>query len=379
MRNNLKTIFASAIAGVLITTLSWAQPLKDGGPEMTTLAKVDHTSVKSQGNTGTCWSFSTVSLIESQTRKSNLGEFDLSEMYIVRNVYVNKAKNYLLRLGSARFSEGGLGNDVVNAMEQYGAMPESIYSGLALGQQSHNHSQLVDRLKAYLDELLAKPPVREDWLVGYNAILDDHLGKAPETFTYREKTYTPKTFASEVLKFRAEDYVFITSFTHHPYYEPFIVEIPDNYSNESYFNVPLNDLISLTKKAIEKGYSIMWDADVSNTNFKQKNEGFAMMWKDSKVSSPVNPDAEEIIYDAKLRQTLFENLTTQDDHLMHIVGLERSKGGKTFFVVKNSWGEIGPYKGYIKVSEAYFAINTVTLVVPRAALDNSLVQKLGLK
>jgi bleomycin hydrolase len=123
----------------------------------------------------------------------------------------------------------------------------------------------------------------------------------------------------------------------------------------------------------------MWDADVSNKNFKQKNEGFAMMWKDSGSTTPVNPDAEEIAYDAKIRQDLFESLTTQDDHLMHIVGMERSKGGKKFFVVKNSWGDIGPYKGYIKVSEAYFAINTITLVVPKASLDNSLVQKLGLR
>lgn len=363
----------------LLATYGVAQPISDAVPEMATIASIDHTDVKSQGNTGTCWSFSTVSLVESQTMKANLGEFDLSEMFVVRNIYIDKAKNYLLRLGSARFSEGGLGSDVVNAMARYGAMPESVYSGLVLGQKSHDHAKMVERLKGYLDELLAKPPVSADWITGYNAILDDHLGTAPETFTYREKTYTPKTFASEVLKFKGDDYVFLTSFTHHPYYKPFIVEIPDNYGNESYYNVPLKELISLTTKALEKGHSVMWDADVSNKNFKQKNEGFAMMWKDLKSTGPVDPDAEESTYDAKIRQDLFENLTTQDDHLMHIVGLERSKGGKKFFVVKNSWGAIGPYKGYIKVSEAYFAINTITLVVPKAALDNTLIQKLALK
>lgn len=363
----------------LLATYGVAQPLKDAPPEMTTLAKVDHTDVKSQGNTGTCWSFSTVSLVESQTMKGNLGEFDLSEIFIVRNIYIDKAKNYLLRIGSARFSEGGLGSDVISAMSKYGAMPESVYSGLTLGVKSHDHSKLVEQLKVYLDNLLAKPPIKSDWIVGYNAILDDHLGKVPETFTYREKVYTPKTFASEVLKFKAEDYVYLTSFTHHPFYKPFIVEIPDNFANESYYNVPLDELISLTEHALDKGFSVMWDADVSNLNFKQKNEGFAMMWKDVKATTPVNPDAEEISYDSKLRQDLFENLTTQDDHLMHMVGLERSKGGKKFFVVKNSWGQVGPYKGYIKVSEAYFAINTITLVVPRAALDNALIQKLALK
>jgi bleomycin hydrolase len=300
-------------------------------------------------------------------------------MFIVRNIYTEKAKNYLLRQGSARFSEGGLGSDVINAMEKYGALPESVYSGLVLGEKSHNHAKMVERLKNYLDGLLAQTPLKPDWLTGFNAIMDDHLGKVPETFKYREKVYTAKTFADEVLKFKGEDYVFITSFTHHQFYKPFIVEIPDNYANESYFNVPLSELIALTESAVQKGFSVMWDADVSNLNFKQKNEGFAMLWKDGVSSTPVNPDAEEVAYDANLRQQLFENLTTQDDHLMHIVGLERSKGGKKFFVVKNSWGLIGPFKGYIKVSEAYFAINTITLVVPKAALDNVLLQKLAFK
>jgi bleomycin hydrolase len=364
---------------ICVTVYSAAQPLKETAPEMITLASIDHTDVKSQGNTGTCWSFSTISLVESQTMKTNLGEFDLSEIFVVRNIYLEKARNYLLRTGSARFAEGGLGSDVINGMAKYGAVPESVYSGLVLGEKTHNHAKMTERLKAYLDGLLAEAPLKSDWTVGFNAIMDDYLGKVPETFTYREKVYTPKTFASEVLKFKSDDYVFITSFTHHPFYKPFIVEIPDNYGNESYYNVPLNEMISLTEKALEKGYSVMWDSDVSNKNFKQKNEGFAMMWKDGSTTMPVNADAEETAYDEKIRQTLFENLTTQDDHLMHVVGLERSKGGKKFFVVKNSWGEIGPYRGYIKVSEAYFAINTITLVVPKAALDNTLIQKLGLK
>jgi bleomycin hydrolase len=375
----MKLQFAFALFFCMSVTCGIAQPMNDGVPEMVTLAKIDHTDVKSQGNTGTCWSFSTVSLVESQTMKNNLGEFDLSEMFVARNIYIDKARNYLLRQGSARFSEGGLGSDVINAMAKHGAVPESVYSGLVLGEKSHNHSKMAERLKAYLDGLLAEPPLKSDWIAGYNAIMDDHLGKVPETFTYREKVYTPQTFAAEVLKFKSEDYVFLTSFTHHLFYKPFIVEIPDNYGNQSYYNVPLDEFISLTEKALSKGVSIMWDADVSNLNFKQKNEGFAMMWKSGKETLPVNPDAEEITYDAKIRQELFENLTTQDDHLMHIVGLERSKGGKKFFVVKNSWGQVGPYKGYIKVSEAYFAINTITLVVPKAALDNTLIQKLQLK
>lgn len=374
----MKTL-AALFVFIFQISLLYAQPAAEPN-DLMLVSKVDHTPVKSQGNTGTCWSFSTVSLVESQTMNAKLGEFDLSEMFVVRNIYLEKAKNYLLRQGKAQFGPGGLGNDVINSLAAYGAVPEGVYSGLPLGQKTHNHNVLDEKLKMYLDDLLTSRKIPSDWQSQFNAILDDHLGKAPETFTFREKVYTPKTFAEEVLKFRRDDYVFITSFTHHPYYKPFALEIPDNYASELYYNIPLEEMMTLTEKSVEKGYSIMWDADVSNKNFKQDKIGYAMLWNDpASVTEPINPDEKEAPYDATIRQTLFENLTTQDDHLMHLVGVEKTKGGKKFFLVKNSWGEIGPFKGYIKVSPAYFAINTVTLVVPRAALEPSLKAKLGVK
>ena len=374
MRITFLTLSLAAVACIAV-----AQPSKDAA-DLILVKGIDHTEVKNQGGSGTCWSFSTISLVESQTLKNEHESFDLSEMFIVRNIYVEKARNYILRQGHTQFDEGGLGNDVINAMDKYGVVPESVYSGKLLGEKGHDHNGLVPKLKGYLDNLLKTRPIPADWVTGFNQILDDHLGKAPETFTYREKVYTPKKFADEVLKFKKDDYVMLTSFTHHPFYSPFVVEIPDNYSSQLYYNVPLNELISLTEKSVESGYSVMWDADVSNSTFRQKNEGYAMMWKDPKnVSNPVNPDEGELAFNSALRQELFENLTTQDDHLMHIVGLEKSKGGKKFFLVKNSWGDIGPYQGYIHVSEAYFAINTITLVVPKAALDSGMKGKLGLK
>jgi len=341
------------------------------------------TSVKNQAMTGTCWCFSTTSLVESQCLKNNLGEFDLSEMFSVRNIYFEKARNYILRQGHAQFGEGGLGHDLIRAIATYGAMPESVYSGLKPGELQHNHVKLSGDLKKYLDSVLNLKPLPSDWVKGFETILDSAIGIPPETFTYKEKTYTPKTFAEEVLKFNARDYVYITSFTHHNYYEPFILEVPDNFSNGAYNNVPLNEMIQLTEDALGKGYSVLWDADVSNNGFQQK---FASAVDVDNIPGGlktkmdlITGDVKEGTVDAARRQLLFENLTTQDDHLMHITGLEKSKTGNTYFLVKNSWGDVGPNHGYINVSEAYFALNTISLVIPRAALSKSWLEKLKIK
>ena len=339
----------------------------------TVVKNVAATKVKNQANTGTCWSFSTSSLIESESIHEGLGEFDLSEMYIVRKIYTDKARNYVLRQGAAQFGPGGLGHDVINAISRYGAMPESAYSGLLIGKNAHDHSKMDMRLKAYLDSLLKQRPIPPNWMQQFENIMDEYLGKVPQTFVVNEKTYTAEMFAKDVLHFDRKDYVMLTSFSHHPFYQSFIVEIPDNYANESYYNIPLAELMNAIEQTIMKGYSLMWDADVSNNNFRQK-DGFALMPADSHAA--FNPDTKEVEYNQDLRQKLFEELTTQDDHLMHIVGIEKAPNGKKFYNVKNSWGEIGPFKGYIKVSESYLAINTITVVVPRAALDHSLRTKL---
>jgi bleomycin hydrolase len=259
----------------------------------------------------------------------------------------------------------------------YGAVPDYAYSGLLLGRKSHDHDELDAKLKAYLDNVLKSKPLPLDWLVGFNKIMDDYLGTVPENFTFREKIYTPQSFANEVLKFKADDYVNLTSFTHHPYNTSFVLEVPDNFSSGVYMNLPLADLIDVAEKTVNRGYSLVWDGDVSNVNFRMRN-GFALNLKDPASNKPFNPDVAEEPFDPAMRQQLFENLTTQDDHLMHLVGVEKSKSGKKFFIVKDSYGEHGPFKGLIKLSEAYFAINTISLVVPKAALDDQLRNRLGL-
>lgn len=393
-----------------------AQKNKEGQQKMgignfTPLKTSPASGVKNQGMTGTCWCFSTTSLVESQCVKNNLGEFDLSEMFSVRNTYIEKAKNYILRQGHTQFSEGGLGHDLINGIAKYGTMPESIYLGSkpptpssskfagrgikdtipvakATGEGvegvQHNHVKLFDALKKYLDSIIATKPIAAEWLTKYDSILDSHLGKVPAKFIYAGKEYTPKTFATNVLKFNPNDYVYLTSFTHHPYYEPFIIEVPDNFSNGYYYNIPLNEMIQTTKDAVNKGYSVLWDADISNEGFMQQL-GFAFDMSSvpekskSSKADVMKGTVKEGAYDAEKRQKLFENLTTQDDHLMHIVGINKGTDGKEYFNVKNSWGEVGPLKGFINVSEPYFAINTISLVVPKASLSKAMLEKLGIK
>jgi bleomycin hydrolase len=371
------------LIGCLAITVATAaaQPttksLMDKG--FTVLKALPATAVKNQAMTGTCWCFSTTSLVESQCLKANLGEMDLSEMFIVRNIYIEKAKNYVLRLGKAQFGEGGLGHDLIRGIATYGAMPESVYTGLKEGRKQFNHSMLAVALKKYLDSILAAPRLSANWLNGYLNILNETIPVPPADFPFRGKTYTPQRFAQEVLKFNPDDYVNITSFTHQPYYKPFVLQVPDNFSNGLYYNLPLADMIQLAKDAVGNGYGLMWDADVTNNWFMQ-GKGLAMYPPDNlKPDDITGPDAPEAAWDAAQRQELYERLETQDDHLMHITGLTKSDKGKTFFTVKNSWGNVGPLEGYISVSEAYFAINTVSLVVPKAALGKGLLEKLQIK
>jgi bleomycin hydrolase len=348
-------------------------------PEFFDIKTVKATPVKNQAMTGTCWCFSTTSLLESDEIRRDKQEIDLSEMFTVRNIYIEKAKNYILRQGHTQFGEGGLSHDMIRAIANYGAVPEVVYSGLLNGQNQHNHQQLITKLQAYLDALLKKQPISSNWLDGFNQILDEHLGTVPKEFSFDGKKYTPLSFAKEVLHFNASDYVSLTSFTHQPYYSSFVLQVPDNFANGSFYNLPLNELMNVAKDAVGKGYSVAWDTDVSNDGFSMET-GLALNLDPSKrySKSTLSLNTSEMPYDANIRQQLYENLTTQDDHLMHIVGVEKSKDGKTFFVVKNSWGAIGPFEGYINVSEAYFGINTISIVLPKAALSKELLAKLHL-
>jgi bleomycin hydrolase len=370
------TIACSFLLSAIILFAQTSAPLQT--PQFFDIKTLKATPVKNQAMTGTCWCFATTSLVESEEIRKDKNEINLSEMFTVRNIYIDKAKNYILRGGKAQFGEGGLGHDELRAVANYGAIPLEDYSGLINGEKIYNHQKLFRALQEYLDSVLRKQPISDNWLDGYIKILDEYLGAPPKEFTYNGKMYTPSSFAKDVLHFNADDYVSLTSFTHEPYYKPFILQVPDNFANGSFYNLPLNELIQVVEDAVNKGYTVGWDADVSNKGFMQQN-GIALNLDNSTsyTKEQINPDLKEAPYDATIRQELYENLTTQDDHLMHITGIEKSKTGKTFFVVKNSWGKIGPFDGYINVSEAYFAINTISVIIPEAALSKELLGKLN--
>lgn len=378
-QNMRKNIFLF-ITACTVSFVSFAQTVSKPVPEFLQVHKLKATSVKNQAMTGTCWCFATTSLVESESNRKIQKEIDLSEMFTVRNIYIEKAKNYILRQGKTQFGEGGLGHDMIRSVATYGAIPLSVYTGLPAGQAMYNHAKLFTSLQNYLDDVLKKTPIDDDWLSGYIKILDSTLSEPPSKFNYQGKEYTAKTFAKEVLHFNADDYISLTSFTHQPFYKPFILQVPDNFSNGLFYNLPLSELIEVTKSAISKGYTVSWDADVSNNGFKQ---GIALALNlNDKIKynkDSITADMPEMPYTPAIRQYLYENLTTQDDHLMHLTGMEKSKGGKTFFIVKNSWGKVGPCDGYINVSESYFAINTISIVLPKAALSKTLLLKLGFK
>jgi len=361
------------VLALLLAAAAYAQT-----NEIAVLKKNAATPVKNQAQTGTCWCFSVTSLVESECIRKGEPGMDLSEMFTVRNIYIEKARNYIRRQGAARFDEGGLGHDVIHAMATYGIMPESAYSGLVNGRSQHNHSQLIGELKHYLDSLLQiKRPIPDNWQQRFTAILDEYLGKPPATFSYNGRTYTPLTFAREVVQFNPADYAYFTSFSHHPFYQSFIVEVPDNFSNGAYYNVPLDELVRITKTALQNGYTVMWDADVSNKGW-QAGKGYALSPADNAhPAGVIDPDLPEVKPTQAYRQRLYEELVTQDDHLMHITGLAKSKKGKDYFIVKNSWGPSGPFKGYVNVSVPYFAINTITTIVPKAALEKEIKEKLA--
>ena len=344
------------------------------------MVDLDATDVISQGSTGTCWSFSTSSFLESEIIRLTGKKIDLSEMYNVRQTYPKKAWNYVMRQGKTQFSEGGLAHDVMNSVSEHGLVPLSSFSGLEEDATRHNHSEMIAVLKSVLSVYIDKPAkhLSPKWKEVTESILDVYLGKKVTSFNYQGKEYTPQSFLA-MTKIKPEDYVSLTSFTHKPMYSEFILNIPDNFSNGSFYNIGLNDLISTIDNALKNGYTVELDCDVSEKTFSSKH-GVAVIPKDkSKNVEAMTSIVTEVIVTPELRQQEFENYNTTDDHLMHITGALKDQKGNKYYKVKNSWGKNAEYvanDGYIYISEAYMKLKTISIMVHKDAISKDLKAKL---
>jgi len=335
---------------------------------------INCTPIKSQDRTGTCWSFATSSFLESEAIRMGHGPQDFSEMYVVRNVYKDKARNYVMRQGKANFSQGSLSHDLIRVIGDYGMVPESIYSGKLEGDNKHDHKEMEAVLKGMLDGVLKQKRLSKKWMKAFDAVIDTYLGKMPQQFTYDGKKHSARTYANE-MGLDSDNYINITSFTHHPFYKNFILEIPDNYSNGSFYNLPIEDVQAIVENAISKGYSVAWDGDVSEEGFSSEN-GIAIIPENpERADLFINPGKEEKITQ-ELRQEQFESYATTDDHLMHLTGISKDKNGTKYYLIKNSWGEKGEYKGYLYMSEAYLQLKTVAVLVHKDAIPASIRNKM---
>lgn len=399
MNLHIASILALACAGTLYAAADEAKP-DSTGFTFTDVKLVKTNSVKDQNKSGTCWCFSGLSFFEDEILRKTGKEMDLSEMFVVRHCYDDKADKYVRTNGKINFSQGGSALDPMYVWRTYGIVPESAYTGLQYGEEKHSHYEMADVLTSYVNAVNrnASKRISTAWRKGFNGVLDAYLGEYPSTFTYEGKTYTPRSFA-ESLPINPDDYVALTSFTHHPYYTQFALELADNWLWEKYYNLPLDEFKAVVDNAIDNGYSLVWAADVSEGGFKWA-KGYAVMPKEKteadmdgtelarwvklsdkdreKQKYDINGPVEEITVTPESRQAMFDRQETTDDHGMVIVGKAVDQNGNKYYKVKNSWDTNQIYDGYFYVSEPYFLAKTIDIYLNKEAVPEPIRAKLGL-
>lgn len=356
------------------------------------------TSVKNQSRTSTCWSFSTLSFIESELLRMGKGIHDLSEMFIVSNSYFDKSEKYIRTGGKINMAPGSSFGDALYVIKHYGIVPEEVMTGLNYGEEIHVHNEMDAALSGYIKAIERNPngKLSSAWKSGVKGILNAYLGEIPVNFRYQDKEYSPNSFAAS-LGINPDEYVSLTSYTHHPFYSSFALEIPDNWRWDSSYNLPIDELVQVVNNSIEKGYTVLWASDVSEKGFTRK--GIAVVpetdtknmsgsdqerWLglsrneiDAKIYSLENVVKEKFV-NQEIRQKGYDNLQTTDDHGMHIFGVARENNGDIFYMVKNSWGETGDYKGIWFVSETFLKYKTMNIVVHKNAIPIEIRKKLNL-
>jgi aminopeptidase C len=393
---NMRSII-SAAACALIAVSAAAQAPKAPEYEFTVVKENPVTSIKNQYRSGTCWCYSALSFIESEILRTKGQEVDLSEMFVVGKSYRDRAVKYVRLDGHLNFAAGSSFGDVLHVIEDYGIVPQEAYSGFNYGTEMPEQNELDAALAGYVRAIAQNPnkKLTTAWLNGFDGILDAYLGEVPETFAVNGTQYTPESYR-DALGINPDDYVNLTSFTHHPFYESFIIEVPDNWRWDSAYNLPIDELMEVMYNAIDKGYTIAWGSDVSENGFTR--DGLAVMPVEKKTAAAGSDQErwvgkaadqpkeevkaelpQEMVITQEMRQDGYDRKTTTDDHGMHIYGLAKDQNGNDYFIVKNSWGEAGKYKGIWYASDAFVRYKTLNIVVHKDALPKDIKKKLGIK
>ena len=397
IRNGLVLIFTLWLS----LTVTYGENKDQEGYKFETIKEIPHTSVKNQYHSGTCWSFAGMSFFEAEMLRMGKPEVDLSEMFEVSRCYSDKAQKYVRMQGKIGFSSGGELFDDLYVANKYGLVPESAFPGIKYGEEKHVHGEMDEVLLKMVEAVVENKDnkLTNVWNVAVNKTLEAYLGELPEKFDYQGKTYTPKSFASDYCGINADDYVQITSFTHHPFYESFSLEVSDNWLWSPFYNVPLDELQEIVDHSLQNGYTVLWAADVSDKGFATSTKGIAVVpdkspkimnleetakWdslsekeKDATYYKFDKPGKERVITQ-EIRQLAFDNLETTDDHAMHLIGIAKDQNGTLYYKVKNSWGSYNKYKGYFYASIPYLRYKTTAIMVNKAAIPDSIRKKLKL-
>ncbi|MCP3926758.1 MAG: aminopeptidase [Desulfobacterales bacterium] len=373
---------------------------KKEGYQFTEDIRLDCSPVKNQYRSGTCWSYSGLSFLESELINNGQGEYNLSEAFIVWNTYSDKADKYVRFHGSLNFGGGGAFHDVTEIIKEHGIVPEEAFDGLVIGEEYFVHGEMDKVLQQYVEGVVENKnkKLTPVWHNGFESLLDVYIGPYPNNFTYDEKEFTPQSFA-EHLGLNMDDYIEIGSYTHHPFYEKFILEVPDNWMLDEIYNLPLDEMMDIIDESIKEGHTIAWGADISEKGFSWKN-GVAVVPDEDKPDlsgtekekweSLTSKEQAKMLYSfdepvaekeitQELRQEGFDNYTTTDDHGMEIVGIARDQNGSKYYIIKNSWGTQGyKYDGFFYASEAFVRYKTIDIMVNKNVIPKHLKKKMGI-
>ncbi|MFY7730956.1 MAG: aminopeptidase C [Flavobacterium sp.] len=348
---------------------------------------IERTPVKNQGSSGTCWSYSANSFLESEMIRMGKEPVEISQIFTARNAYVEKGINYVRMHGAITLGDGGSLHDVINMYRKYGALPQSVYTGLNYGTSKNKFAEMAAINEAFLAAVVKNPngELTPNWVKAYTAVIDSYLGQVPESFEFKGKKYTPQTFAKEVVGINPDDYVELSSFTNKPYYQKMVLMVPDNWDLDLVYNVKVDELTDIIDNALAKGYSVGWAGDISDKGFSWKNgvayvpaKPFADMTDEEKANMFKGPQPEMNIT-AEIRQKAFDNYDTTDDHGMHIVGLTKDQNGKEYYIIKNSWGATNDYKGYIYMTKNFVKLKSTAILLHKGGLPKELAKKINVK